>query len=131
MRGICRSCFNWKVYGGLGAMTIGVWFAAPHLFWSALPILILAACPISMVLMMHGMQNGRCAAASPGRDQPAHRALSRGEQMMDLRVRLASAQAQHDAVALEIARLETASVPAVRAAEAVAHAAEKRIHRQH
>ncbi len=56
-----KMCFNWKAAGGLLLVGLGVFAVAPNLFGAALPLLILAACPLSMLLMMHAMSGGgRC-----------------------------------------------------------------------
>lgn len=49
-------CLNPKVVVGLLAVAIGTWAVAPELAAAALPLLILAACPLSMVLMMRAMR---------------------------------------------------------------------------
>src|SRR5260221_13876157 len=48
-------CLNWKVIAGLAIVALGVWVLAPQLLAAALPVLILAACPLSMLLMMRAM----------------------------------------------------------------------------
>ncbi len=53
-----KMCLNWKVLAGLAAVGAGIFAAAPDLALSALPILLLAICPLSMLLMMVGMQGG-------------------------------------------------------------------------
>lgn len=49
-------CFNRKVLAWLAAAAVGVFLVAPQAFGRALPILILAACPLSMVVMMRTMR---------------------------------------------------------------------------
>jgi len=49
-------CFNWKVLAGLGAVGVGVLVFAPGAALSVLPLLLLAACPLSMVAMMFAMR---------------------------------------------------------------------------
>ena len=51
-----RACLNWKVVGGLTVLGLGFWFIAPNLLAAALPVLLLAVCPLSMLLMMRAMQ---------------------------------------------------------------------------
>lgn len=46
-----KKCFNPKVLIGLAILAIGVAIFAPK----ALPLLLLAACPLTMVLMMEVM----------------------------------------------------------------------------
>ena len=126
-------CFNWKVYMGLGAVALGVLVLAPGLFWGVLPLLIVAACPISMLLMMRGMRGGQCATrpAAGGSEvrQPAVAPAGREAQLAELRERFAAVQARRDGIAAELARLEETSTPVVREAEAVARAAVERAER--
>ena len=49
-------CFNWKVVAVLAAVAVGLVFVAPGAAVAALPLLLLAACPLSMVAMMFGMK---------------------------------------------------------------------------
>jgi len=48
-------CLNRKVLGGLGLTALAVWALAPGVVGAALPLLFLAACPLSMVGMMWAM----------------------------------------------------------------------------
>jgi hypothetical protein len=52
-----KMCLNPKVLAGLAAVGVGIYLVAPDLVRAALPILLLAACPLSMLLMMWGMQH--------------------------------------------------------------------------
>ncbi len=45
-------CMNWKVLGALGVVAIGILIFAPSTLGSAAPLLLLAACPLSMLVMM-------------------------------------------------------------------------------
>jgi Protein of unknown function (DUF2933) len=85
-------------------------------------------------------QPGRCtsgcgmnlvATAPPVQVQTPHttttNALTRTEQFAALQAQLASIQAQHDAIAREIAQLEAARVPVVRETEFVARAIDARV----
>jgi hypothetical protein len=51
-----KMCLSWKVLAGLAAVGVGLYLVAPDLVLAALPILLLAACPLSMLLMMWAMQ---------------------------------------------------------------------------
>ncbi len=53
-----KMCFNWKVAAGLTAAGVAVFAFAPNLIGAALPVLIIAACPLSMVVMMRAMSGG-------------------------------------------------------------------------
>ena len=83
-------CLNWKVVATLAVMGLGTWVVAPNLVWAAVPILIVLACPLSMLFMMRGMGGTQCATQSEQ------------EQLARLRAR-------HAALAHEIAELESAS----------------------
>ncbi len=129
-------CLNWKVVGGLAVVGLAIWTVAPNLVWAALPLLLLAACPLSMLLMARGMQGSQCAAQPTPVSQPMQTALSRDEQLAELKVELAKLQVEQANIGREIVRLEAAastpdqdlaSTPAVREAEAVARAADERV----
>jgi hypothetical protein len=62
-----RMCLNWKVLAGLATVGIGVYVLAPELIAEALPVLLLAACPLSMLLMMWSMQRTQGQARRPDR----------------------------------------------------------------
>jgi hypothetical protein len=84
-----KMCFNWKVAAGLLLAGLGVFAVAPNLFGAALPLLILAACPLSMLLMMRAMSGGgRCEGdfdksaaekSAPAEDNTAELARLRAE----------------------------------------------------
>lgn len=109
-------CFNWKVVAGLAAVGVGIWVVRPSLIAAALPLLLLAACPLSMLFMMRGMGNmggmggGQCASQPrPARQpdqtgQPLWPDLARDEQLARLKSRATELRAQHEALAREIAR---------------------------
>ncbi len=125
-----RMCFNWKVLAGLAVVGLGVWVVAPNLVGAALPLLILAACPLSMLFMARGMQGGQCAPQPGQTNQPAGVRLTRDEQLAELKAQLAIAQTRQQAIAREIAELEAANAAAVREAEEVARAADERVQGQ-
>lgn len=101
-------CFDWKVLAGLAAVGVGVWVVAPGWVGAALPLLLLAACPLSMLLMMRGRQGAQCA---PQAAPPPPPALTRDEQVAELKAQLATVQAQQEALAQQIAALEAPSAP--------------------
>ena len=55
-----RYCFDRRVLAVLGIIALGTAILAPRALGSALPLLILAACPVSMVVMAVAM--GRAGA---------------------------------------------------------------------
>ena len=120
-----KLCFNWKVLVGLAAVGLGVWLVAPDLIGAALPLLLLAACPLSMLVMMRGMQGGQCATSTQPDPSPAGPRLTRQEQLTELKTQLASLQNRQRAIAREIAELESPNAAAVHEAEAIAGDAER------
>ncbi|WCO68012.1 DUF2933 domain-containing protein [Iamia majanohamensis] len=52
-------CLNKKVIVGLIVAGVAVYLLAPDLLGAALPLLVLAACPLSMVVMMWAMSKDR------------------------------------------------------------------------
>lgn len=129
MRGFC---LNWKVVGGLGAVGLGVYTLTPNLWEAAVPLLIAAACPLSMLFMMGSMRggmNGQCSTsgASTTEDQQTRQAgqsdRSPAVQIAALKQELTEAQARQEAIARQIASFESETAPAVREAQEVAHRA--------
>lgn len=125
-------CFNWKVLAGLAAVGVGIYVFAPDMVVGALPLLLLAACPLSMLLMGRGMAGGHCStptqqAGPPERaGQPVAVQLTRDEQLAELKSQLTILEVRQQAIAREIAEMQNGDGPAVREAEAVARAADAR-----
>lgn len=78
MRHALGKCFNWKVLAALAAAGALLFLLAPGFALAALPLLLLAVCPLSMLLMafvMRGSMNANdrddVSTPSAGRDQPA------------------------------------------------------------
>lgn len=65
-----KMCLNWKVAVGLAAVAGGVYVFAPGLFAAALPVLFLALCPLSMVLMMSAMSGNKGDATRQSQSVP-------------------------------------------------------------
>lgn len=59
-------CLNKRVLLGLGVMALAVLAVAPRLLGVVLPLLFLAACPLSMVFMMRGLNRGRGSSCRMG-----------------------------------------------------------------
>jgi len=97
-------CFNWKVIAGLAVLGVGIWLWVPDLAAAALPLLLVAACPLSMLLMMRSMQDGQCSSQPATATHPTLATSTRSEQ-------LAALQAQHQAIRRRIAELETEEPP--------------------
>ena len=58
-------CLNKRVLIGLGVVAVAVVVLAPNLFGAALPLLFVAACPLSMIFMMRAMGGGEKSGSSP------------------------------------------------------------------
>ena len=117
-------CLNWKVIAGLALVALGIWALAPGLIGAALPVLIVLACPLSMLFMMRGMRgmngmNGMNGMGSADGMLDAQRALDSDYQflglaasptyedrMAELRAEMASIQTAQDAIARALAELE-------------------------
>ena len=76
-----RLCFNPKVIGALILVGVGVFVFAPNLASRVLPLLFVAACPLSMLLMGKAMSGHHESAETAAPSQPPAAALpSVGEQ---------------------------------------------------
>ncbi len=97
-----KMCLNWKVLGGPAAVGVGIYLVAPDLAVAALPILLLAACPISMVLMMWSMQHGH-QCQGQGKQTPEEPAvgLAREERIAQPRTQQATLAEQLGALEQE------------------------------
>ena len=126
-------CFNWKVIAGLAGVGLAVWAVAPNLIGAALPVLLVAACPLSMLLMGRGMAGGQCStptqqsAPNERAGQPVGLRLTHDEQLAELKAQLTILEVRQQAIAREIADLEPADGVAVREAEVIARAADERV----
>src|SRR5712691_2255691 len=120
-------CLNWKVLAGLAVVGLLVLVVAPQFIGVALPLLLVAACPLSMLFMMRGMSgNGNANQTTQlQEDQLPAGGSTRDEQLAELQSRLSSVQAEQAAIARHIAEIERPEVPVVSEAEAVARAAQE------
>ena len=59
-------CINLKVVGILGAVALAIVVLEPRLALAALPILVIAACPLSCLFMMRGMGRQSSSQMSAG-----------------------------------------------------------------
>lgn len=55
--GMLGMCINWRVVALLAAVGLSVWIIAPSLIWVALPLLLVAVCPLSMLLLLRGRRD--------------------------------------------------------------------------
>jgi len=104
-----KMCLNWKVLAGLAAVGVAVLVFQPQLIGRALPLLLVAACPLSMLLMMGGMAKmGGKPASVPSLPESsvAGGGSSRDEQLADLRAQLVDVHAREAALTAYIRALE-------------------------
>lgn len=66
---IVGMCIDKRVLGGLALAAAVVWWQAPQALGAALPLLVFAVCPLSMLVMMKAMGKMNHHGASP--TQPA------------------------------------------------------------
>lgn len=121
-------CLNWKVVAGLAVVALAVLVLVPQYLWVALPLLLVAACPLSMLFMMRGMHGEGSGTTSQLAQvgQPSPLELTHNEQVAELKARLSGVQAEQDAIARQIAELETPKPSIIYEAESVAPVTNKR-----
>ena len=51
-------CLDWRVLIGLAVVGVAVWVIAPKFLLVVIPLLLVAACPLSMLFMMRHMHAG-------------------------------------------------------------------------
>jgi len=69
-------CLDKKVLAGAAVAAAAIYVLAPNLIGAALPVLVMAICPLSMLLMMKAMSRRDDAAAEPARDNGADAELA-------------------------------------------------------
>lgn len=94
---ILRMCLNWRVAAGLGALGAALFLIAPEIGLAALPFLLVAVCPLSMMFMMNSMGPAQppVPSTSGGESGPERVAALRGE--------LAELRRRQDRLAAELA----------------------------
>ncbi len=84
-------CINTKVIAGLVAAGLIVYLVAPGAIGAALPLLLLAICPLSMIVMMRAMSGGQAKSDAPDQSESSEVKELRAE-VERLRVEQRSAQ---------------------------------------
>lgn len=107
-----KACYDWRVIAAVAAVGIGILVFAPSIFAFAAPLLFLAICPLSMLLMMKMMgsqQHGEPGALpAPSADRAAV-----------LRARLASTRVEQERLARELEAIEAEEVVVPHGTQAV------------
>jgi len=121
-------CLNWKVVAGLAVVGVIVWVVAPQFLLGPIPLLIVAACPLSMLFMMRGMQGGGDQTTQQPAQvrQPSAAEFTRDEQLAELRSRQSGLQQEQEFLARQISEMESPETSIISEAESVARAATKR-----
>jgi len=110
-----QMCLNWKVLAGLAVVVVGIWIVAPQFALSALPVLLVLVCPLSMLFMMRSMGNrGSQEAAQGGRANHVEP------------TRAAALKSEQEAITARHAGLEQAKKPVLSSARTVARKAQQR-----
>lgn len=97
-----KMCLNWKVITAVALVGVGLFAFAPGLALAALPFLIIAICPLSMLLMM-GAMNGMASDSESGEEGCAMSGQKQPEGRED---QLAQLKAQQLELASKIGALE-------------------------
>lgn len=82
-------CLSWNILAALGAAAVAIWWLAPGAAAAAVPLLVLLACPLSMVLMMGAMGAMGARGASGGEES----------EVADLRAQVAALRDERDGIA--------------------------------
>lgn len=82
-----RMCINKRVVVGLAVVSLVLFALSPRLLSGLAPVLIMAACPLSMLLMMRGMSGRDDQAPTAAGDERQLRELE--EEVNRLKVELA------------------------------------------
>lgn len=86
-------CLNWKVVAALAAVGAALWAAVPGAA-AALPLLVLLACPLSMLVLMRAMGPARSSSASGA--SRGREPRPEASEISDLRAQVAALQAERD-----------------------------------
>ncbi len=115
---ILRACLNWRVIAVLVAVGAGVAVFAPNLIAAAFPVLLVVACPLSMIVMMRtmaGHQSNQSVAPYRGS----------ADWSSQLRERLAATRLEQQELELDLARVESADRVAPAEGREITPAADK------
>src|SRR6266852_6112444 len=104
-------CLNWRVLGGLALVALVVLVAAPSLAARALPLLLVAVCPLSMVAMMWAMRGNKAGPDLGAAEQtvPSVPESVSEPTLSDLHSELADVHAQQERLARKILELEASA----------------------
>ena len=99
-----KMCLNWRVLAGLAAVGVGIYVFAPSLALAAAPFLLMAACPLSMLLMMRGMGNMQQGTPTQSGQPMVGAAVSSDARLARVQEQLDGLHAEHAALKHQIER---------------------------
>jgi|SRR5579859_4943129 len=105
-------CLDWRVLIGLAVVGLAVWVVAPKFLLAAIPLLLVLACPLSMLFMMRGMHGGGSHSTTDVQPTPEEQ-LARLEQ-------------QREAISAQIAEMDHLEIPALSEEQSGARSAGER-----
>jgi uncharacterized protein YlxW (UPF0749 family) len=108
---ILRMCVNWKVLLGAAVAGLVLWVVAPGALAAIIPVVLVAVCPLSMLLMMRAMHDG---PATNGGGDAGEESADRGRALADLKAQLARTQQEQETLSRRIARMEAGADAAAR-----------------
>ena len=108
---VASCCLNWKVVSGLALIGVGIWLLAPTLVGAAVPVLLAAICPLSMLAMLIGMGSRRGMTQTEPLNPPDAQGLTPADHLAALRAHLATLDVQHAALVRELNQMEAQAVP--------------------
>jgi hypothetical protein len=91
MRQFVRLCLDPRVLVAFGVLGVAVWLLAPGLLLGAIPLLIILACPASMIVMAVMMRPSACTTSDQAPPRDAGRIRS---ELADLEARRSSLEAE-------------------------------------
>lgn len=103
-----RMCFDKRVLAGLGAVAIALFAFAPQALGAAAPLLVMAACPLSMVVMVRALNRGeQCETADPRPvSEPTAAQVTPASERVDGQPRLRELEAEVQRLQAELSRRE-------------------------
>lgn len=97
-----KRCLDWRVLGGLVAAGAVLWWMWPQAVAAALPVIVVAVCPLSMLVMMWAVRGHDHGWSSDGHDQVA---------MGQLREQVERLEQERARLAWEVAELRSSFTP--------------------
>ena len=109
-------CIDKRVIGAVAIAAVGLLLVAPQLITSALPVLLIAICPLSMLLMGKAVMSGgqRISTTASEPIEASYRTvptLDRDQQVAHLQVQLRAVRDQQVLLADQLTQLQRTPIP--------------------